>query len=156
MSIRTIPLIANYLSQFDFKAFGSVIDSNNSSKLPSNVNPEVDVRVLEIKKCDAILDVLMCNHSSDTLMIPLEPVKYLLPVGPVIPELRSRPFPGTNEIKVFYSEGIQGFILKKHVWFADPIVDKTSQWIEISNSTDLEKRNYSSILKVNFRLEYPT
>ena len=155
MDLRTIPLISRYFNVQEFKSFGSLIDPGNAAKFMCDTIIEYDVRIIEIAKTDPIVDVLTCNHVSKTLLIPLEDVSFYLPVGPAIDAMRSRPFPGTNEIKVFYSESKQGFILEKDVWFADPIVSKTSKWLEISRSTDIEKRNYANILKVNFKLEPP-
>ena len=151
MDLRTISLISKYLNQDDFKLFGNIIDFNNSATFMPDSETAYNIRIIEIEQSELVMDVLCSHFQSQIIMIPLEHVKYFLPVGPEIDQMRTRPFPGTNEIKVFYSEGMQGFILKKGVWFAKPIVTKSSQWIEISKSFEYEKRNYANILKVNFK-----
>ena len=155
MEIRSITLIAKYLNQNDFKHYGNIIDYNNPSNLHSDSDTTYNIRIVEVDKSDPKVNVLRCHRNSPIIMIPLEHVKYFLPVGPQIGMMRTRPFPGTNEIKVFYSEGMQGFILNKCVWFSKPIVTKTSLWLEICKDFDFEERNYESILKVSFSLERP-
>ncbi len=155
MDIRSITLISKYLNLDDFKTYGSIIDYNNPSSFKSDNDSTYNIRIIEIINSDSKMNVLRCHQNSQILMMPLEHVKYYLPVGPAIDIMRTRPFPGTNEIKVFYSEGMQGFILNTGVWYSKPIVTKSSLWLEICRDFNFEERNYENILKVNFLLEPP-
>ncbi|MCD4655968.1 MAG: ureidoglycolate lyase [Planctomycetes bacterium] len=155
MDLRTFTLIAKFLNQDDFKIYGNIIDYNNSSSFKSDNDSIYQIRIIEIDKSDSSMNVLRCHQNSQIIMMPLEHVKYFLTVGPAIDSMRTRPFPGTNEIKAFYSEGMQGFTLEKGVWFSKPIVTESSLWLEFCMDFNFEERNYERILKVNFKLEHP-
>ncbi len=161
--VRTIPLIAQNFIPQAFKKYGQLLQlDGHAIELTDDEHPYYQIQVIELEPKGEYLNELTCTYNSLTILMPLEKVPYILTLGPAIDKYRTRPFPGTNEIVAFYSEGDEGFMLNAGIWFSLPFVETKSKWLEIvkfaggnAKIAEQETRNDREILKVCFQIEPP-
>ena len=162
LPLRTLPLPSREFSARAFRDFGEIIPLSESGD-PVDLDPELGgsfkIHTVEREPEEPVLRTLMNHPDRRVAFVPLAGQAFLFAVGPKADEYRCRPFPGTNEIQVFASDGSHGVIVSPGVWYAPPFALTKGMWLDIvedrANSKADETRSYEKILKVNFALDIP-